>query len=150
MRPKIMRPNSGDTGLISDSNIETARKDFANLGTSEDLRNSTNLQYTTANLDKNKDLNRYGNNLLPYDATRVKLLPLVNCENTREIVQSGNGGSGNGNNATTTTCPPSDQLNTFFITLGYLSYYIRKEVTSYKIHILAGYHFSKDLCITVS
>ena len=58
MSPKIMRPNSGDTGLISGSNIEMARKDFANLDSSEDSRNSTNLQVTTANLDKNKDLNR--------------------------------------------------------------------------------------------
>ena len=103
MSPKIMRPNSGDTGLISGSNIEMAKKDFANLD-SEDSRNSTNLQVTTANLDKNKDLNRWCN-VLPYDSTRVKLLPLVNRENTREIVQSGNG-SGNGNNPTTTTCPP--------------------------------------------
>ena len=104
MSPKIMRPNSGDTGLISGSNIEMARKDFANLD-SEDSRNSTNLQVTTANLDKNKDLNRWCN-VLPYDSTRVKLLPLVNRENTREIVQSGNGSGNNGNNPTTTTCPP--------------------------------------------
>jgi len=103
--PKIMRPNSGDTGLISGSNIEMARKDFANLDNHEDLdspRNSTNLQVTTANLDKNKDLNRWCN-VLPYDATRVKLLPIVN-KATREI-QSGNG-SGNGNTTTQTTCPP--------------------------------------------
>jgi len=102
MSPKIMRPNSADTGLISGSNIEMARKDFANLD-SEDSRNSTNLQVTAANLDKNKDLNRWCN-VLPYDATRVKLLPIVN-KATREI-QSGNG-SGNGNTTIPqTTCPP--------------------------------------------
>ena len=101
LRPKLSKSKYS---LISGSNIEMAKKDFANLDSSEDSRNSTNLQVTTANLDRNKDLNRWCN-VLPYDATRVKLLPLVNNrENTREIVQSGNG---NGNNPITTqTCPP--------------------------------------------
>jgi len=88
-----MRPHSGELGLIAGSSSEMARKDFMKLENDEINSRHTianSLQVTIASMDKNKDLNRWCN-VLPYDATRVKLLPL----NTRENSGSNsNGGSG--------------------------------------------------------
>ena len=91
---KIMRPNSGESGLISGSSVEMARKDFQKLENDElDTRHTNpNIQITVANLEKNKDLNRWYN-VLPYDATRVKLLPTSRGSNSG-TVGSTNGSSG--------------------------------------------------------
>jgi len=93
-KEKIMRPNSGESGFISGSSVEMARKDFIRLENEElDTRHTVpNLQITVANLDKNKDLNRWYN-VLPYDATRVKLLP-TNRDSNSGPVGSTNGSSG--------------------------------------------------------
>jgi len=90
---KIMRPNTGESGFISGSSVEMARKDFIRLENEElDSRHTVpNLQVTVANLDKNKDLNRWYN-VLPYDATRVKLLP--SRDSNSGPVGSTNGSSG--------------------------------------------------------
>ena len=93
-KEKIMRPNSGESGFISGSSVEMARKDFIRLENEElDTRHTVpNRQITVANLDKNKDLNRWYN-VLPYDASRVKLLP-TNRDSNSGSVGSTNGSSG--------------------------------------------------------
>lgn len=87
-----MRPNSGESGFISGSSVEMARKDFIRLENEElDSRHTApNLQITVANLEKNKDLNRWYN-VLPYDATRVKLLPTSRDSNSGPAIGSTNG-----------------------------------------------------------
>ena len=82
-----MRPNCGETGFISGSSVEMAKKDFIRLE-HEEIDTRQQQDTLIADLDRNKQLNRWYN-VLPFDATRVKLLPTsVSSQN------SNNGESG--------------------------------------------------------
>lgn len=82
-----MRPNSGETGYISGSSVEMARKDFIRLE-NEEIDTRQQQETVIADLDRNKQLNRWYN-VLPFDATRVKLLPTSGSSQSSNNGESG-------------------------------------------------------------